>query len=52
MADSQFCSTAYKDQQRYVMHNSLPSNIRKIDKLQTFKSKLKTHLFEKAYKSM
>ena len=35
-----------------TLWNSLPSNIRKIDKLQTFKSKLKTHLFEKAYKSM
>ena len=35
-----------------TLWNSLPSNIRKIDKLQTFKSKLKTHLFEKACKSM
>ena len=35
-----------------TLWNSLSSNIRKIDKLQTFKSKLKTHLFEQAYKSM
>ena len=33
-----------------TMEYSLPRNIRKIDKLQTFKSKLKTHLFEQAYK--